>query len=205
MDDPILTIEELEAINNGRCFGSRSPSLRHDILRCAYIKRYADGDWIAARGAPPSEWTAVVKGAARVSSTSLSGKQVTLTYVEPGVWFVDVAMFEGDQRTHDVYAHGTTTLFCVARSDFQKTLAQHIELYEALMRLQARRIRTLFGTRRTGPTLGCLTAAGQPRNQDHGARGRHSHRSGRFGRARPTGFDVGHRGHRLNPLPQRLS
>ena len=145
MDDPILTMEEREAINTGRWFGSLSPSLRHDILRCAYVKRYQDGDLIAARGDPPSEWTAVAKGAARVSSTSLAGKQVTLTYVEPGVWFGDVAMFDGDQRTHDVYAHGPTTLLCVARSDFQKILSQHLELYEALMRLQARRIRTLFG------------------------------------------------------------
>ncbi|MDP5116689.1 MAG: Crp/Fnr family transcriptional regulator, partial [Burkholderiaceae bacterium] len=39
MDDPILTIEEREAINTGRWFSSLSPSLRHDILRCAYVKR----------------------------------------------------------------------------------------------------------------------------------------------------------------------
>jgi len=145
MDEPILTMEEREAINSGRWFNSLSPSLRHDILRCAYVKRYKDGDLIVARGDPPTEWTAVAKGAVRVSSTSLSGKQITLTYVEPGVWFGDVAMFDGDRRTHDAYAHGATTLLCVARNDFQKILTVHVELYEALMRLQARRIRTLFG------------------------------------------------------------
>jgi CRP-like cAMP-binding protein len=145
MDEPILTMEEREAINNGRWFSSLSPSLRHDILRCAYVRRYKDGDLIAARGDPPTEWTAVARGAVRVSSTSLSGKQITLTYVEPGVWFGDVAMFDGDQRTHDAYAHGSTTLLCVARNDFQKILQQHVELYEALLRLHARRIRNLFG------------------------------------------------------------
>ena len=145
MDEPILTMEEREAINSGRWFSSLSPSLRHDILRCAYVKRFKDGDLIVARGEPPTEWTAVAKGAVRVSSTSLSGKQITLTYVEPGVWFGDVAIFDGDRRTHDAYAHGATTLLCVARTDFQKILSAHVELYEALMRLQARRIRTLFG------------------------------------------------------------
>ncbi len=145
MDEPILTMEEREAINGGRWFGNLSPSLRHDILRCAYVKRYKDSDLIVARGDPPTEWSAVAKGAVRVSSTSLSGKQITLTYVEPGVWFGDVAMFDGDQRTHDAYAHGPTTLLCVSRNDFQKILSTHVELYEALMRLQARRIRTLFG------------------------------------------------------------
>ncbi len=145
MDEPILTMEEREAINNGRWFSSLSPSLKHDILRCAFVKRYPDGALINARGDPPELWVACAKGAVRVSSTTLTGKQVTLTYVEPGVWFGDVAMFDGDERTHDAFAHGATTLLCVARADFHKILAQHTELYEALLRLQARRIRLLFG------------------------------------------------------------
>jgi CRP-like cAMP-binding protein len=145
MDEPILTIEERAAINSGRWFSTLSPSLRHDILRCAYVRRYKDGDLIAARGDPPEEWVACAKGAVRVSSTSISGKQITLTYVEPGVWFGDVAIFDGERRTHDAYAHGDTTTLCVAKADFKKILAQHVELYEALLRLQSRRIRQLYG------------------------------------------------------------
>ena len=145
MDDPILTMEERTAINQGRWFSSLSPSLRHDILRCAYVKRFQDGELIAARGEPPEQWIACAKGAVRVSSTTLTGKQITLTYVEPGIWFGDVAMFDGERRTHDAYAHGATTILNVARADFQKILAAHSELYEALLKLQARRIRLLFG------------------------------------------------------------
>ena len=110
MDDPILTIDEREAINAGRWFSTLSPSLRHDILRCAYVKRFKDGELIAARGEPPEEWIACARGAVRVSSTSISGKQITLTYVEPGIWFGDVSIFDGDRRTHDAYAHGDSTM-----------------------------------------------------------------------------------------------
>ena len=145
MDEPILTIEEREAINSGRWFSTLSPSLRHDILRCAYVKRYKDNALIAARGEPPEEWIACARGAVRVSSTTISGKQITLTYVEPGIWFGDVAIFDGDQRTHDAYAHGDSTILCVAKADFRKILALHTELYEALLRLHARRIRQLYG------------------------------------------------------------
>ncbi len=145
MDEPILTIEERAAINSGRWFASLSPSLKHDILRCAYVKRYKDADLITARGEPPEEWIACAKGAVRVSSTSISGKQVTLTYVEPGIWFGDVSIFDGDRRTHDAYAHGDSTILCVAKADFKKILAVHAELYEALLRLHARRIRQLYG------------------------------------------------------------
>ena len=145
MDNPILTLEEREAIDSGRWFSTLSPSLRHDILRCAYVKRFRDSELIAARGDPPEDWIACAKGAVRVSSTSISGKQVTLTYVEPGIWFGDVAIFDGDRRTHDAYAHGDCTILCVAKADFQKILATHVELYEAMLRLHARRIRQLYG------------------------------------------------------------
>jgi CRP/FNR family cyclic AMP-dependent transcriptional regulator len=145
MDEPILNMEERAAINSGRWFASLSPSLRHDILRCTYVKRFKDGELIAARGDPPEEWVACAKGAVRVGSTSVSGKQITLTYVEPGIWFGDVAIFDGDRRTHDAYAHGDTTIVCVARADFRKILDSHTELYEALLALQSRRIRLLFG------------------------------------------------------------
>jgi len=145
MDEPILTIEEREAINSGRWFSSLSPSLRHDILRCAYVKRYKDGELICARGDSAEAWSAVARGAVRVSSTSITGKQVTFTYVEPGIWFGDVSIFDGDRRTHDAFAHGDTTLLSVSRADLKKIMAQHLELYDALLKLQARRIRQLFG------------------------------------------------------------
>lgn len=145
MDDPILTMEEREAINSGLWFSSLSPSLRHDILRCAYVKRHKDGELISARGDPSEEWNACAKGAVRVSSTSITGKQITFTYIEPGIWFGDVSIFDGERRTHDTYAHGDTTLLCVSRGDLRKILAQHVELYEAMLKLHSRRIRILFG------------------------------------------------------------
>ena len=116
MDDPILTPEERESINTGRWFSTLSPTLRHDILRCAYVKRFKDGALIFSRGDEPEEWVSVAKGSARVSSASLTGKQITLTYVEPGTWFGDVGLFDDDTRTHDVYAHGETTLLCVGKA-----------------------------------------------------------------------------------------
>ncbi len=145
MAEPTLTIDERAAINGGRWFASLSPTLRHDILRRASVHRHRDGDLIAARGEPAVGWIACAKGAVRVSSIALTGKQTTLDYVEPGIWFGDVAIFDGGRRTHDACAHGETTIVTVAKADFFAILAEHVELYEALLRLQSRRIRLLFG------------------------------------------------------------
>ncbi|HKX93206.1 MAG TPA: Crp/Fnr family transcriptional regulator [Methylibium sp.] len=139
-----LTLDEQQHIDNGPWFSKLSPALRADILGRAQVRRLADGALLTARGTAADEWCGVAKGAVRISSASLSGKQITLTYAEPGVWFGDIALFDGLPRTHDANAHGDTTLLVVRKSDFRELLARHVELYDALLRLQCRRLRLMF-------------------------------------------------------------
>lgn len=144
MNTPVLTIEEQHNIDNGAWFSKLSQTLQRAILSRALVRRLADGNPLASRGTPAEEWCGVARGAVRVSSTSLSGKQVTLTYVEPGTWFGDIALFDGLPRTHDADAHGATTLLAVRKADFKQLLSQHVELYDALLRLNCRRLRLMF-------------------------------------------------------------
>ena len=139
-----LTPEERAHIDAGSWFSSLSPPLRDAILARAVVRRFASDAPLTTRGAPADEWCGVAKGAVRVSSVSLAGKQVTLTFVEPGVWFGDIALFDGLPRTHDANAHGETTILVVRKPDFRHLLAQHVELYEALLRLNCRRLRLMF-------------------------------------------------------------
>ncbi|MCU0968580.1 MAG: Crp/Fnr family transcriptional regulator [Rubrivivax sp.] len=144
MNTPALTIEERHHIDSGAWFSRLSPPLRHAILERSHVRRLPDGTALAARGTPAEEWVGVARGAVRVSSVSLSGKPVTLTYVEPGTWFGDIALFDGLPRTHDADTHGETTLLEVRRADFHDLLARHVELYDALLRLNCRRLRLMF-------------------------------------------------------------
>src|SRR5690606_33860886 len=90
------------------------------------------------------EWIGVARGAVRVSTVSQTGKQVSLTHVEPGVWFYDIALFDGMPGTHDASAHGDTTLLVVRKPDFKELLSQHVALYDALLHLNSRRPRLMF-------------------------------------------------------------
>jgi len=144
MTTPVLTPDERQQIEHGPWFSKLSPALRQDILARTVIRRYPDGVQIGTRGAPAVDWIAVASGAVRVSSVSISGKQITLTYVEPGTWFGDIALFDGLPRTHDATTHGPTTLLIVRKHDFNDLLSRHIELYEALLRLNCRRLRLMF-------------------------------------------------------------
>jgi hypothetical protein len=110
MHAPILTIGEQSNIASGPWFSRLSSPLQEAILARAIVRRLHDGAILSARGSAAEEWCGVALGAVRVSSVSLAGKQVTLTYVEPGTWFGDISLFDGMPRTHDAHAHGATTL-----------------------------------------------------------------------------------------------
>lgn len=144
ISSPVLTMEERRQIESGPWFAKLSVALRNDILARAVVRRFADGTQLSSRGAPAEEWCGVARGSVRVSSVSLSGKQVSLTYVEPGTWFGDISLFDGLPHTHDAHAHGETTLLLVRKADFKALLARHPELYDALLRLNCRRLRLLF-------------------------------------------------------------
>jgi CRP/FNR family transcriptional regulator, cyclic AMP receptor protein len=144
MHTPALTAEERHQIDSGAWFAKLSAALQEAILARASVRRLSDGAPLAARGAQAHEWCGVARGAVRISSVSLSGKQVALTYAEPGTWFGDIALFDGLPRTHDADAHGDTTLLVVQKPDFRELLAQHVELYDALLRLNCRRLRLMF-------------------------------------------------------------
>jgi CRP/FNR family transcriptional regulator, cyclic AMP receptor protein len=146
MNRSVLTISERSNIEAGPWFSTLSLGLREAILARAAVRRLKDGARLSTRGATADQWCGVALGAVRVSSVSLSGKQVTLTYVEPGTWFGDIALFDGLPRTHDSNAHGETTLLTISKPDFKDLLAEHTELYEALLRLNCRRLRLLFHT-----------------------------------------------------------
>ena len=144
MNNLVLTPDERHNIESGAWFAKLSPTLRQAMLSRAYVRRLTDGAALAARGTPAEDWCGVAKGAVRVSLVSLSGKQVTLTYVDPGTWFGDISLFDGLPHTHDADVHGDTTLLVVRKADFKLLLAQHVELYEALLRLNCRRLRLMF-------------------------------------------------------------
>jgi CRP-like cAMP-binding protein len=144
MHTPVLTPDERHNIDAGGWFSRLSQPLRDAILSRSIVRRLADGALLSSRGEPADWWCGVAKGAVRVSSVSLSGKQITLTYVEPGVWFGDMALFDGLPRTHDSNAHGETTLLVVRKADFKELLSQHVELYDALLHLNSRRLRLMY-------------------------------------------------------------
>ena len=141
---PLLTPEEREAINRGRWFAALTPSLRHDIFRLGTVTRYAHGEMIVEQGELAQFWFTCASGAIRFRRTTPAGRQVTLAYVEPGIWVGEAEVLHCGPNTYDAHAHGRTTLLSVAETVFRQLLREHAEFGEALLSLQARRMRYLY-------------------------------------------------------------
>ena len=141
---PFLSPQEREAINRGRWFAALTPSLRHDIFRLGRVTRYAHGQMIVEQGEPAQDWFACASGAIRFRRTTPAGKQVTLAYVEPGIWVGEAEVLHGGPNTYDGHAHGPTTVLSLAEGVFRQLLRGHPEFGEALLTLQARRMRYLY-------------------------------------------------------------
>lgn len=141
---PFLTPEEREAINRGRWFAGLSPSLRHDIFRLGTVTRYSHGEMFMEQGELAQYWFTCASGAIRFRRTSPAGRQVTLAYVEPGIWVGEAEVLHCGPNTYDGQAHGRTTILSVAEKVFRQLLREHSEFGEALLTLQARRMRFLY-------------------------------------------------------------
>lgn len=141
---PLLTAKERDAIGRNAWFSSLTPSLRHDILRLGRVTRHAHGDAIVEQGQPIRGWFTCTSGALRFRRTTPAGKQVTLAYVEPGVWVGEAEVLYGRPCIYEAHAHGPTTLLNLSEMALRSLLQQHPTFGEALLTLQAWSMRSLY-------------------------------------------------------------
>lgn len=141
---PLLTTKEREAIGSNAWFATLTPSLRHDILRLGHVTRHAHGDVIVEQGQPIRNWFTCASGALRFRRHTPAGKQVTLAYVEPGIWVGEAEVLYGRPCTYDAHAHGATTLLSIPEQALRTLLQEHPTFGQALLTLQAWSMRTLY-------------------------------------------------------------
>lgn len=107
-------------------------------------KRLAHGEHLHRKGDAPQGWYCVVAGAIKVRSIAFDGREVALAFLEPGTWFGEISLFDGEPRTHDGVAHGDTDIWLISPSEFNHILAQFPILAVHIARLQSHRLRLAF-------------------------------------------------------------
>lgn len=138
-----LRAEHREAIGRSRWFATLPAVLRHDLLRAMAARSYRAGEPIFGSGEAVKEWLACASGCVRLSR-ELAGRSSTLALLGPGRWFGDAPLAHAPGRSHDAWAHADSVVLAIPRDRLAAILAQHPQLYEALLALQSLRMRQLL-------------------------------------------------------------
>lgn len=88
------------------------------VRRAMVERQYARGDYICHRGDRLDSWTGISHGLVKLSTTSRSGKNVTLAGVRTGAWFGEGTLLKDEVRHYDLVALRDTRLALMNKATF---------------------------------------------------------------------------------------
>jgi CRP/FNR family transcriptional regulator, cyclic AMP receptor protein len=128
----------------GSWFRALAPALQQQLQALARLRRLHGGQRLFARGDAPDGLYCVLDGAVRIGASSEQGKEAVLALVEPPHWFGEIALFDGQPRTHDAWAEGDVVLLHVPQDALLALLAAQPGHWRAFGLLLAHKLRLTF-------------------------------------------------------------
>jgi CRP/FNR family cyclic AMP-dependent transcriptional regulator len=139
-------------------FASLPELLADKLLESGKLKTLHDQQILHQKNDPADGFHCVVSGRIRVSNYTAEGKELVLTWIQPGNWFGEISLIDGQPRTHDAHAEDTTTILKVPKSAFKQIFIEHHDWSQHIMRLLCQRVRATFSLI---DETGCLSLKGQ--------------------------------------------
>jgi len=133
-----------ELLRAGRWFGSLPTDLQDALLDAGHLKSLASGERLFARGDPPNGLYAVLDGGLRISGSGEGGREALLAFTGPPTWIGEIAVFDGQPRTHDAIAAAESLVLHVPQPALDAHLAKHPEHWRELGLLIASKLRLAF-------------------------------------------------------------
>ncbi len=133
-----------DTLLQGQWFAALPPALQQALLTQGRLLSLEAGQRLFSRGDAPSGLYAVLKGAMRVGSVGADGREALLVLVEAPHWFGEIALFDGQPRTHDAVAEGASTLLHVSQAGLLALLDTHPAYWRDLALLMAHKVRLAF-------------------------------------------------------------
>lgn len=150
-----------ELLRSGRWFHGTPETLQDALLTHGVVRALQDGERLFSRGDPPSGLFAVLEGAVRITATTDSGKEALLTLVEPPGWFGEIAVFDGEPRTHDGIADGETKVLHVGTDALTRMLDGEPRWWRELGMLVTQKLRLALIAMEATATLPLATRLAQ--------------------------------------------
>jgi CRP-like cAMP-binding protein len=108
------------------------------VDRCLPVKVCKKGTWIATQGDRLDGLFIVQEGRVLLTRLSSSGREAIIGFLEPGEFFGEVPLLDGDVASFNAFALETTVLLTIRKSEFN-ALLEDPSACRALMGVLARR------------------------------------------------------------------
>ena len=111
------------------------------LITYSRVERYPKDEEIFAKGSPGNSMMLVLQGSVRISSISLTGKEIVLNIINAGDIVGEIGMLDGGERSGDAVAMTDCELLVLNRRDFMPLLEHHADLCLTLIRILCQRLR----------------------------------------------------------------
>ena len=145
-------------LTQNQWFASLPADLAETVVKKVKLKTLVDQQNLHQKNDLADGFYCVVSGRIRISNFTVEGKELVLTWIQPGNWFGEISLLDGQPRTHDAHAQGTTSLLKLTKTDFEQLFILNQEGAKHIMRLLCQRVRATFSLI---DETGCLSLKGQ--------------------------------------------
>lgn len=101
-----------------------SESERAVLAEKLMSRRMLKGQHVFLQGDPGDEMYLLLEGRIRICCESLSGREITLCFMDDGGFFGEMALLDGETRSATAFAETNGMLLVLRRSDFQSFLQE---------------------------------------------------------------------------------
>ncbi len=139
-----LDAADHRALAASRWFASCEPALQEALRALGHGLSLVDGERLFHRGQSSAGLCCVLDGALQVGRLAPDGSQSLLAWLEPGQWFGEISLLDGQPRTHDVVADGPSRLWLVPEVALLDWLGANPVHWRSIARLACAKLRQTF-------------------------------------------------------------
>lgn len=131
-------------VQAGRWFRGLPPELAEHMQQMAQPRMLSPGEWLFRRGDAPCGLYAVARGSLSISGTAAlqeNTRTALLTLVEAPTWLGEIALFDGEPRTHDASANTACALLQIPIAPLREWLDAHPQHWQPMALLLTHKLR----------------------------------------------------------------
>ncbi|QXZ10470.1 Crp/Fnr family transcriptional regulator [Comamonas sp. Y33R10-2] len=140
-----VSLHDLWAIvQAGRWFHHLPQELSSHLQHIAQPRLLAPGEWLFRRGDAPCGLYAVARGSLSISGTAAlqeNTRTALLTLIEAPSWLGEIALFDGEPRTHDACANTACALLQIPIAPLREWLNAHPQHWQPMALLLTHKLR----------------------------------------------------------------